>query len=205
MDRDQLNERLEQETQVFRNPRVKEAFLVIDRKDFVGADYEVEAYEDYALPLPSGQSISQPTTVAFMLELLDPKEGDDVLDIGSGSGWTSALLSKMVGPKGHVTALELLPELFEFGKKNVDKYHLSNVSMEKAEAGKIGKLGKEFDRVLVSASSEELPDNILKQVKEGGVLVMPVKNSIWRIEKKQGGGLESKEYPGFAFVPLVTE
>lgn len=199
---DELFKHLEDETKVLKDPRVHLAFREIDRADFVGEDYKVEAYEDYALPIGFDQTISQPTTVAFMLELLGASEGDNVLDIGSGSGWTSALLAKIVGENGYVTALEIIPELYESGVKNVKKYSLKNLKQILSKQKVIGIPGKMFDRILVSASSDELPPDILLQLNDGGVLVIPIKNSIWRINKTLDGAIESKEYPGFSFVPL---
>ncbi|MBI2474239.1 MAG: methyltransferase domain-containing protein [Candidatus Taylorbacteria bacterium] len=199
--RDELFEHLLHESQVLQNDLIRRAFSEIDRADFVTEDYKVEAYEDYALPTIKGQTISQPTTVAFMLELLDPKEGHQILDLGTGSAWTTALLSNIVGPKGKVEGLEIVPELVELGQANLKKSGCKNAEISQAKQGIIGKPGRKFDRILVSASGEELPNDLLKQLKDGGIMVVPVKESIWRIVKS-GESYESKEYPGFIFVPL---
>src|SRR5690606_38484493 len=92
-----LIDRLEHDSGVLKNPRIKQAFLHVDRADFVFGDYKIEAYEDYALPLGEGSTISQPTTVAFMLELLDPQLGESILEVGSGSGFVLTLLADIVG------------------------------------------------------------------------------------------------------------
>jgi len=202
--REELIEHLANISKVLDNPLIRHAFESVDRADFVGEDYKFETYEDYPIPIGYDQTISQPTTVAFILELLDAKEGDKVLDIGSGSGWTTAMLSKIVGKSGEVTGLELVPELVALGKKNIEKYKNKNMKIESAKAGKVGKPGKMFNRILVSASSAELPEGLLPQLSEGGTLVIPIKESIWRIKKLLGGKIESKEYPGFVFVPLVS-
>lgn len=98
------------------------AFRKIKREDFMLPETLAEAEENHPVPIGFGQTISQPFTVAFMLELLQPKEGDKILDIGSGSGWTTALLAEIVGPKGKVYAIERIPELKKFGENNVRKY-----------------------------------------------------------------------------------
>lgn len=90
-------------TGVLRTPAIVVAFKRVDRVDFVPEVYQDEAYQDYPLSIGFGQTISQPTTVAFMMELLGPMPGNTVLDIGSGSGWTTALLASLVGNTGHVT------------------------------------------------------------------------------------------------------
>ncbi len=201
--REDLMYRLEHQTGVFRNESIKKAFEDIDRKDFVPEDYEPEAYEDHALPIGYGQTISQPTVVAFMLELLDVCEGDKVLDVGSGSGWTTALLAKLVGKKGKVTGLEIIPELVGMGRENIKKYELSNADIKLAkDDGKIPVAGQ-FDRILVSASSEEIPQEFVERLVNGGVMVLPVREALCRVDKTSKGEIKEKKYPGFVFVPLI--
>ena len=108
-----------------KTPEIIEAFRKIKRIDFLPEDMKDLAELNEALPIGYGQTISQPLVVAFMLELLQPKKGEKILDIGSGSGWTSALLADIVSQKensGKVIAIEFIPELKEFGEKNVAKY-----------------------------------------------------------------------------------
>ena len=100
-----------------------EAFKLIDRTDFVLEEYKNEAYVNAPLPIGFGQTISQPLTVAFMLELLEPKAGEKILDVGAGSGWVSALLAKIVGDKGKIIGIERISELKEMAEKNIAKYN----------------------------------------------------------------------------------
>jgi len=185
------------------NKNITLAFRNIDRKDFVPEEYLDQACGDYPLPIGFGQTISQPSTVAFMFELLNPKEGDKVLDVGSGSGWTTALLADIVGEKGRVFGVELVLELVELGRKNLSKYD-KYLNAQIYLAGKhLGLPGKApFDRILVSASGEEIPEELIKQLKVGGVMVVPVLNSVWKIKRVSESGVEKEEYPGFVFVPL---
>jgi len=191
-----------------KSSRIIEAFLKINRIDFVSRELESEAYENVALPIGYGQTISQPLTVAFMLELLDPRSGQKILDLGSGSGWTTALLAEIVGEKGKVIAIERIIELAEFGRKNIEKYGFIKkgiVEMRLAD-GSIGfSAASPYDRILVSASASAIPSELKKQMKIGGKMVIPVKNSIVYVEKKGEDEFFEKEFPGFSFVPLVTE
>lgn len=200
--KEELIKHLVEESRVLDNPLIKRAFEKINRSDFIGDDYKTEAYEDYAVPIGYDATISQPTTVAFMLELLDAKEGDKVLDIGSGSGWTTALLSNIVGESGEVIGLELVPELVELGKKNLEKYKGKNLKIEKTNPKIVGKPGNKYNQILVSASAEELPEGLLDQLENGGTLVIPIKQSVWQIKKLVDGEVISKEFPGFVFVDL---
>lgn len=204
---EELLTRLEKETRVFKNTAIKEAFRAIDRKDFVQSDYKVEAYEDYPLPIGEDQTISQPTTVAFMLELLDPQVGDIVLDVGSGSGYTTALLGYMVGKGGKVIGLEIHDSLVEFGQKNIEKYDMPWVEIRKSEGGIPDLEDAPFDRALVSAGADEIPQSLIDQLAVGGVIVLPVVDeegghTLLRVEKEKTGKLVRTSHPGFVFVPF---
>lgn len=187
---------------VLKTQSVIHAFLMIDRADFVFDRTAQDIYEDYPLPIGHGQTISQPRTVAMMMEMLEAKEGDKVLDIGSGSGWTTALLGFIVGDEGSVTGVERVSELVKFGNTNLKKYNLKNVEIIPSE-DELGIVGEEFDRILVSAAASEFPHKLLMQLKVGGKLVIPVGNSIYEITKKENGELDGKEHYGFTFVPLI--
>jgi len=188
--------------------RIIEAFRKIQRVDFLPDDIKDLAELNEALPIGFGQTISQPLVVAFMMELLNPQPGEKILDIGSGSGWTSALLGEIVGDSGKVIAIEIIPELKEFGRKNVAKYSFIEkkiVSFFSVDGSKGLKREAPFDKILASASAEKLPKAWKDQLKIGSRIVTPVGSSIWLFIKKSESEFEEKEYPGFAFVPLIEK
>ncbi len=189
-------------TGALKSPNITEAFLHVDRIDFVADPTIPDVYGDYPLQIGYGQTISQPTTVAMMLEMLDAKTGDKVLDIGSGSGWTTALLSFIVGEGGCVTGVERVDRLVEYGSQNLSKYSFKNSKI--IQAGEdLGIVGEKFDRILVSAAADVFPTELTHQLKIGGKLVVPVQNSIFEVTKKENGRLDSVEHYGFTFVPLI--
>ena len=186
--------------------RLIKAFKTIKRKDFLPEDIKSLDELNQALPIGSGQTISQPLTVAFMLELLQPEEGDKILDIGSGSGWTTALLAEIAGEKGKVIAIEVIKEVKEFGEKNVKKYGFENIDYVLGDGTKGFKKCSPYDKILVSAaSSSGVPKESKKQLKISGRLVIPIENSIWLFIKKDDKNFQEKEHPGFVFVPLVNK
>lgn len=191
---------------VLKSPDIIDAFRKVNRRDFVRAEERESADANIPLPIGCGQTISQPYTVAFMLELLQAKKGDLILDIGAGSGWQTALLANLVGETGKVFAVELIPKLFEFGKNNVAKYgFIKNGRVEYYCQNAIGGLsGKApFNKIIAAASGESVPTEWKKQLKIGGRMVLPIGNSLRLIIKKSENDFEERIYPGFAFVPLV--
>jgi protein-L-isoaspartate(D-aspartate) O-methyltransferase len=187
---------------------LKKAFLKIDRKDFVPAGLREQAYENYPLPIGFGQSISQPYTVAFMLNLLEVRKGDRILEIGAGSGWQTALLAELAGPKGAVFAMEIIPQLAELARQNADQYGF--VRQGTAEIiirdGSLGLLGQApYDRIVAAASAGAVPQAWLEQLKPGGRLVAPVNDAIVSVDKTLSGDTRFTSYQGFAFVTLVED
>ncbi|MFH1461081.1 MAG: protein-L-isoaspartate O-methyltransferase [Patescibacteria group bacterium] len=197
------------EQDYLKSPLIIEAFRKIKRADFVSEKIIEEKGKEWAgnynapLPIGQGQTISQPLTVAFMLELLEPKPGNKILDIGSGSGWQTALLCQIVGERGFVCAIEIIPELKELGEKNVSKYNFKNAEFICGDGSQGLVAQAPFDKIIAAASAQEIPVAWKEQLKVGGRLVAPVKNSIWLLIKKGENQFEEKEYPGFVFVPLV--
>lgn len=177
------------------------AFEKVDRADFLSKTSYV--YGNHPMPIGHGQTNSQPLTVAIMLELLSPQQGDKILDVGSGSGWGTALLAHTVGEKGKVYGVEIIADLVKFGQQNLKKYKFNNASISKA--GK--KLGfsteAPFDKILVSASASKLPEELVEQLKIGGRMVVPVRSSIWVVDKVNNDDTKVRKYYGFSFVPLM--
>jgi protein-L-isoaspartate(D-aspartate) O-methyltransferase len=191
------------------NPAILEAFKSIRREDFVPPDVKPLASLDEALCIGYNQTISQPLTVGFMLELLESKQGNRILDIGAGSGWTCALLSHIVGKEGRVVGLEIIPELAELGKKNVAKYSFIEKGIAKyicQDATNGYPPEAPYDGILVSASlsKKELPRAWREQLKVEGRVVVPIQESIWVFTKKSETEFKEQEYPGFAFVPFIS-
>lgn len=189
-----------------RTSRIINAFKEIKRQDFMTKDHKVLAEVDEAMPIGHGQTISQPLTVAFMMEQLQPKPGDKILDIGSGSGWTTALLAYCAGLKGKVIALEVIPELKEFGEENVSRYNFIDkkiVKFIKADGSKGYEKEAPYDKILASASAVEIPQAWKDQLKIKGKIVAPVAESIWVLEKESKDNFKITKHPGFIFVPLV--
>ncbi|MBI3623214.1 protein-L-isoaspartate(D-aspartate) O-methyltransferase [Candidatus Pacearchaeota archaeon] len=185
--------------------RIINAFSKVPRELFVPQEYRNLSYDDAALPIGHSQTISQPYTIATMLSVLYLREGQKVLEIGSGSGYVLALLSEIVGPKGQVSGIEIIKDLYSNSKKTLAAYKNVKVYCQDGKQGL--PLKAPFDRILISAALEEIPKEILSQLKEGGVLVAPIGSSqqqtITAIKKHENFNLRIKQIPGFVFVKFV--
>jgi protein-L-isoaspartate(D-aspartate) O-methyltransferase len=194
------------EEQILKSKAIVSALCAVDRADFVPEKILSRAYENTALPIGFGQTISQPYTVVFMLELLEVKKGQRIMDVGFGSGWQSALISHLLGEEGKIYAFEIRPELCKFGKQNLQKYPalISKISFfcQNAREG-VAELGpNSLDRIIVAADTDEIPKIWREQLIPGGIMVYAGGHSIFKEVKKQDGSFEKREFPGFIFVPL---
>jgi protein-L-isoaspartate(D-aspartate) O-methyltransferase len=183
--------------------RVSAAFDAVTRDDFLPAAERGQASYDGPLPIGHGQTNSQPRTVAAMLRLLEAAPGNRVLDVGAGSGWTTALLAELVGPSGRVVGVELVPELVAWGEENLRRTSGAWASIREAPAGVLGVPEEApYDRILVSAESGHLPGELLDQLADPGVMVLPVAGVMTAVHR--GGGEDRiTEHGHYRFVPLV--
>lgn len=208
-----------------KSPHIIDAFKKIKREDFLSEDMRRFAELNEPLPIGYGQTISQPLTVAFMLELLNPQRGNKILDIGAGSGWTTALMAYIVShnensqiqstnhksqtANGKVIAIEIIPELKEFGERNVAKYNFIQRGLVEflcIDGSRGYKKEAPYDRILSSAAGTHLPRAWQDQVVTGGRIVAPIGSSLWlfvKVRKEGKETFEKQEFPGFSFVPLV--
>ncbi|WP_104105278.1 protein-L-isoaspartate O-methyltransferase [Nocardioides sp. 616] len=176
------------------------AFQAHPREHFLPPRLRRRASYDGPLEIGGGQTSSQPRTVAAMLRLLDVRPGQHVLDVGSGSGWTAALLGDLVGPTGRVRGVELLGELVTFARGNLAHDVQPWVTVEPARPGVLGlPQHAPYDRVLVSAMAERLPSSLRAQLSDDGVMVVPVRGTMLRVTHD-----EISEHGHYSFVPLVT-
>ncbi len=182
---------------------VAHAMRTVRREDFLPADQRALAGTDGPLPLGDGQTSSQPRTVAAMLDLLDVRVGQRVLDVGAGSGWTTALLARLVGPNGSVIGVEIIPWLARWGADNLAAQDVPWAQIRQPEPELLGWLpAAPYDRILVSAEARELPHSLVDQLTDGGVMVVPVKGEMWRVIRAPDGTVDVTRHGAYRFVPL---
>ena len=193
-------------TGFLKTEKIISAFENIPRHLFVSVDTAEYAYEDIALQTIGESTISQPSTVAYMLELLQPKEGETVLEIGTGSGWEACLLAYCVGSKGLVVTIEIDQAVAEFGKHNIAKTGFRNI-IKVVGDGSVGYPEKApYDKIVYTAATPEIPRQMMAQLKTGGRVIAPVGTQAMQtlkiIDKISERKMEEKDYAEFQFVPL---
>ena len=179
------------------------AFRQVRRADFLPDKQRPYAGEDRALGIGYEQTNSQPSTVYAMLQLLDVQPGQRILDVGCGSGWTTALLAAMVGDTGEVLGVEIVPELAAWGRLNLRAYPYDWATVRDADPEVLGlpELAP-YDRVLVSAEAHRLPCALVDQLRVGGLMVVPISGRMAVVTRTEGE--PDVAYVGhFMFVPLI--
>ena len=189
-----------------KDPKVLEAMGKIPRHLFVDESFKEKAYADHPLPIGEGQTISQPYVVALMTEALRLRPEDRVLEIGTGSGYQAAVLADIVK---EVYTIEIRKPLAESASKRLWELGYKNIQVRCAD----GYFGWEevapFDAVMVTAASNHIPPALLKQLKEGGRLIIPVGSTTFHqtltLVTKEKGDLQVEQLGGVIFVPLIGE
>ncbi|MBI2129298.1 protein-L-isoaspartate(D-aspartate) O-methyltransferase [Candidatus Woesearchaeota archaeon] len=190
---------------IVKNEKVLEAFKAVPREEFILGGYEHDAYGDYPLPIHAGQTISQPTTVMIMTDALDAKEGQKILEIGTGSGYQAAILSKLAGEKGKVITTEIIKELADFSKNNIKKLKINNIKILHSDGSEGYAKEAPYDRIIVTAACPKIPQPLIDQLKEGGIIVAPVESVLGQEMVKgikKNGKLITASLGYFTFVPL---
>jgi protein-L-isoaspartate(D-aspartate) O-methyltransferase len=178
------------------------------RERFLPRAVRLRAGHDGPLDIGHGQTNSQPRTVVDMMELLDVRPGHRVLDVGSGSGWTTALLAELVGPGGSVLGVERVPDLVASGSAAVTAEGMPWACVRAATPGALGAPDEApFDRILVSAMAAVLPEELVTQLGADGILVVPVNGRMVRVQRDDHaeGGRRVTTHGAYWFVPLLTD
>jgi len=186
---------------------VENAFLDVPREIFVTENMKKYAYLDSPLEIGNGQTISAPHMVAIMVEALDLKKGQKILEIGAGSGYHAAIVARLIGQEGHVFTIERFESLAEIAKKNLKKANITNVTVEVGDGSKGLLKYSPYDRIYVTCAAPDVPKPLIDQLNESGKLMIPVGRMVCTLEliEKKGEKIKTKNLGGCAFVPLVGE
>jgi protein-L-isoaspartate(D-aspartate) O-methyltransferase len=190
-----------------RDPAILKAFREVPREAFVDEAHKPWAYDDHPLPIEAGQTISQPYIVALMIEAAGIRAGDTVLEVGAGSGYAAAVISRIAGK---VIAIERQAELVPIARGRVRRLGYDNVEIVEGDGTRGCPDHAPFDSILAAASGSHVPQALLAQLAPGGRLVMPVGDPGWvqelvKVTKQEDGILKQENLGGVRFVPLIGE
>jgi protein-L-isoaspartate(D-aspartate) O-methyltransferase len=176
----------------------------VDRKDFILEKNLNEVYEDHPLSIGYGQTISQPYTVAFMLQELELKKGDKVLEIGTGSGWNAALISDIIGEEGKIYSVEIVKELAETAKEKLKNY--KNIVVLNIDASHGLAKYAPYNKIILTAAPKKIAEEFKEQLADEGILLAPVGEHIQKLIKikREKNKFTETENGNFVFVPLVS-
>lgn len=188
-----------------KSTELEKALLELPREKFVSASLKRFAYDDVPISLSHRQTVSQPTTVVVMTEALEVKKTDKILEIGTGSGWQAAILSKLT--KKNVFTVETIHELVELARHNLAENKIKNVKVIEGDGSKGLKKYAPYDKIIVTAASPEIPQPLLDQLKIGGKMVVPIgdyySQEMTVITKMSKTKYDKKFIGYFTFVPLI--
>jgi protein-L-isoaspartate(D-aspartate) O-methyltransferase len=187
--------------------RILNAFRAVPREAFISAEYAHLAYGDHPLPIEAGQTISQPYIVALMIEAAEIEPGDKVLEVGSGSGYAAAVISRIAG---EVVGIERQHDLVGVARERLERLGYSNVRIVEGDGTRGCPAEAPFDAILAAASGSHIPAPLVDQLKPGGTIVMPVGSPGWvqklvKATKRDDGTLQQADLGGVRFVPLIGE
>jgi protein-L-isoaspartate(D-aspartate) O-methyltransferase len=188
-----------------RDPRVLSAMRKVPRHLFVDSSQRALAYEDHPLPIPGNQTISQPYIVALMSELLEVTPGSRVLEIGTGSGYQSAVLAEIAR---EVYTIEIVPELARSAAARLKELHYDNVTVREGDGYRGWPEHAPFDGIVVTAAPERIPQPLVDQLAPGGVMVIPVGGFFQELKvfrKSADGRVTEKDILPVRFVPMTGE
>ncbi len=180
--------------------------LRVPRHLFVPEEVAGSAYIDMPLPIGSGQTISAPHMVAIMCDLLDIKEGARILEIGAGCGYNAAVMAEITGKTGHIYSIERLPELAEMARQNLRRTGYTNVDIICADGSAGFEKHAPYKRIIVTSAAPYIPDPLIKQLSEGGLMVIPAGSHyqhLYLVKKNNYSEISIEDHGEVIFVPLI--
>jgi protein-L-isoaspartate(D-aspartate) O-methyltransferase len=188
-------------------PHILQAFLEVPREAFIAGNNVHLAYDDHPLPIEAGQTISQPYIVALMIQAARIKHRDHVLEVGAGSGYAAAVISRIAAK---VIAIERQPELVAIARERLERLGYDNVEIVEGDGTKGWRDGAPYDAILAAASGSHVPRPLVEQLAPGGRIVMPVGDpgsvqQLIKVTKNDDGTLVQQDLGAVRFVPLIGE